>query len=842
MADSFRVHLLDVGLRKYGDCVLLELGKILVLIDGAHTGDDLGTTGHDSIPAQLENVLGHKAPFRVDLLIVTHAHEDHIGCLPAMVRDKILTAGSALVADPRLGWGRAQGETPPDSAADERVRRAVAGLHEMPIRDERDGRSVEEFLSDAASLEASYKAMLDSLDAAGTKVARYVGPDDPKVKALVKRFEPAGLTVLGPSQEQLLRCADKIAKGMSDAVDAASRILGADAQLDAEDLYRRLASGESDAVDGERLGNMVNLQSIAVRFRFAGRKLLFAGDMQLAIPGTGDPKITAGVQDLKIAIAKESPYDFVKLSHHGSDNSVDEDLLKKLGATRRYGICAGEQSTKHPNAQVLKMLASHQPALQWVRTDRNRHSTVTFTKTAVRMDVETGSLNDAHPNAGDSAPAPLPVAPPAGPGVAPTVMTRVEPAGAGGGAGGVEVVATIPNERTRVVISVEIEPSGGARPLVSIRTGAAASDTALAVGGGRKLPRLLAVTSRDALARNIGLQEAAAVISALARAGLSVVDGLPQGAGVLDAAAAVHRRLSSGAGIEGVVIVGGFDVVPSLRLDALSPELRRKVADNDDPDDFVVWSDEIYASTDGDTVADLPVSRVPDARSAQFLFTALQASGRPRGSGRCGVRNVRREFADPIFRKLPGKSALFTSEPSTHDQEDPEIVLDGDRVYLMLHGDDRDGSRFWGEETDGGREAVGMGNLPEECGGVVFTGCCWGALTADPPASRAASGESMAPRPPESSIALGFLGRGAVGFVGCTGAHYSPTKEPFDYYGGPMHRAFWKNSLAGLAPAKALLEAKREYTAGMPHGNTSAISRAIEMKILRQYTCLGLGF
>jgi hypothetical protein len=28
----------------------------------------------------------------------------------------------------------------------------------------------------------------------------------------------------------------------------------------------------------------------------------------------------------------------------------------------------------------------------------------------------------------------------------------------------------------------------------------------------------------------------------------------------------------------------------------------------------------------------------------------------------------------------------------------------------------------------------------------------------------------------------------------------------------------------------------------MPHGQASAISRAIEMKILRQYTCLGLGF
>ncbi|HKF42833.1 MAG TPA: MBL fold metallo-hydrolase [Thermoanaerobaculia bacterium] len=841
MAGSLKIDLLDVGLRKYGDCVLVEFGNVLVLIDGAHTGDDQGTQGHDSIPAQLEKVLGHKAPFHVDLLMVSHAHEDHIGCLPALVTAKKLTAGSALVADPRLGWGRAQGQTPPDAVADERVQRAVAGLHEMPIRDIRDGRTVEEFLSDAASLEDNYKAMLKTLADGGTNVVSYVGPKDAKVKALVQKFSSIGMTILGPSQEQLLRCADKIRQGMSDAVDAAEKLLGTDAAIDAGEIYRRLASGESDAVDGERLGNMVNLQSIAAQFEFAGRKVLFAGDMQLAKPGTDEPKITAGVADLRTAIEKEAPYDFVKLSHHGSDNSVDEDLLKKLKTTKRYGICAGEQSTKHPNAQVLKMLASHQPALQWVRTDRNRRSTVTLTKTGATMEVETGVLNDAHPNSGDSMPSPA--GPPTPAALAPVLKPRVQAAvGETGAAGFVEVVAKIPNERTRVQITIEIDPGGGGSPVRSILPGGQTSDAPLKIGSGRALPRLLAVTSRDALARNIGREEAGHVVDSLNGAGFSVLPDIPEGASVMDAASAVHRRLTGERGIEGVVIVGGFDVVPSLKLDALPPELRRQVAGNDDPDDFVVWSDEIYASTDGDTIADLPVSRVPDARSARFLFAALEASGRLRGSGRCGVRNVRREFADPIFRELPGDSAIFTSQPSTHDQQDPVLVLGGDLVYLMLHGDDRDGSRFWGEDTDGGREAVGMNNLPEASGGVVFTGCCWGALTADPPASRASGGETMAPRAPESSIALGFLGRGAVGFVGCTGAHYSPTQEPFDYYGGPMHSAFWKHSLAGEAPAKALHAAKREYAARIPHGHAGAISRAIEMKILRQYTCLGLGF
>jgi hypothetical protein len=57
-----------------------------------------------------------------------------------------------------------------------------------------------------------------------------------------------------------------------------------------------------------------------------------------------------------------------------------------------------------------------------------------------------------------------------------------------------------------------------------------------------------------------------------------------------------------------------------------------------------------------------------------------------------------------------------------------------------------------------------------------------------------------------------------------------------------MHRAFWKRYAAGVPPARALFDAKVDYIAGMPHGRSSAAQTAIEFKILRQYTCLGLGW
>jgi hypothetical protein len=104
------------------------------------------------------------------------------------------------------------------------------------------------------------------------------------------------------------------------------------------------------------------------------------------------------------------------------------------------------------------------------------------------------------------------------------------------------------------------------------------------------------------------------------------------------------------------------------------------------------------------------------------------------------------------------------------------------------------------------------------------------------------TGRTIGQKSPDDSLALSFLMKGATAFVGCTGSHYSPLEPPFNFFGGPMHRAFWNHYAANTSPAKALFNAKLEYLRGMPHGQSSANSQAIEYKILRQYTCLGLGW
>jgi hypothetical protein len=364
----------------------------------------------------------------------------------------------------------------------------------------------------------------------------------------------------------------------------------------------------------------------------------------------------------------------------------------------------------------------------------------------------------------------------------------------------------------------------------------------LRIAGGRTLPPLLFVTNRAALEPNLGREETGRLLTAL-RERHEVLDTLPGGPlSSQPQAEAVRGRLANLPDVRGVVLLGGYDVVPSRRLDVLPPSLRQRVRANgyQDLDDFIVWSDAAYGERGGDRTP-LPVSRIPDGKSSQLMFAAIQAANRSFGGRRAGVRNVERPFAAEVFNALPGAGNLLVSGPTVYNQNlRPDLAAD--RLYLMLHGSAQDATRFWGEGTPGGLEAMNMSTVPAACGPVVFAGCCWGALTVRTLARYAVAGAPLEPRSADSSLALRFLLAGATAFVGCTGAHYSPVDPPYRSAGGPMHTAFWRHYNAGIAPAQALFNAKLDYLRDLPHGQTEVAGQAIELKTLQQFTCLGLGW
>jgi beta-lactamase superfamily II metal-dependent hydrolase len=850
-----KIYLLDVGDQIYGDCILAVDNDIRILIDGSHPGDFKQRGSSASIPDQLHSILGAEQPIRIDLLVVTHCHSDHIGCLPALIENKVIKCRKALVAHEELGFARTPEDKVLDAALDETSRQVIAALREEPRFEFRNKAELDAFLSDAVTLEARYRGMLKTLEQGSTEVVRYTGPDDPAVKQIETEFAGVGLKILGPAQEHLLLCADAIRKSSAKARTALDDIRSRRGDLDAGALYRMFASEAlenllpTDALeeflDMPGKGAALNDQSILLKIGMAPNAALLTGDMQFADAEVG--QLGGLMAALLKTVVAAGPFAFVKLPHHASYNGLDEDVLTAFAATKAFGISTGRGDSRHPNEKVLSLLKKNRKTINWARTDKNGRIAVSLENGEARIEIEHGRVRDASPNAATDvgqSEAPPPSKPPES-AVTPAPQPPRSETGSvkrGETADYVEVTARIPHVTTRVTITVDVAPGAVLVDPVSNPPPPPPKPEPVQnyqLAPGRTLPDLLFVTSSARLAANVGKNEAAAALGTIRDAGKTVLDLQSPD----DPFPEIRRAV---AGKAGVVIIGGYDVVPSQRYDVLPPEIRRVVGNRSgDPDNFVVWSDQGYGDTSGNGLGDLPVSRVPDGRLARLLSAALSSAPKPAALRRFGLRNDARPFAIDIFdAHMPGAESMLASQPTAYSALQATSV-DADRIYIMLHGSDLDGTTFWGEDEAGYVEAMKVGNVPDPCGGVVFAGCCWGALTVGTKAKDYRPGNPLPVLTPAQSIALSFLGRGARAFIGCTGAHYSPQRVAAgqgSYFGGPMHEAFWARIGQNMPPAEALFAAKKDYIGGMPHGRTKPVEQAVEYKILRSFTCLGLGW
>ena len=101
----------------------------------------------------------------------------------------------------------------------------------------------------------------------GTKVVRH-GRDDPA--ALIEAFAEVGLEILGPSEAQLVACAEAISSATDDAAARVDSLVAKSDTFDETQAYRDLVrepvvDAATDALS--RPGPAINLQSIVTSFQ-----------------------------------------------------------------------------------------------------------------------------------------------------------------------------------------------------------------------------------------------------------------------------------------------------------------------------------------------------------------------------------------------------------------------------------------------------------------------------------------------------------------------------------------------------------------------------------------------
>ncbi|HKP83174.1 MAG TPA: MBL fold metallo-hydrolase [Pyrinomonadaceae bacterium] len=439
-----KVHLLDIGsgdAHRYGDCLLCQFGDVSVLIDGGHPSDE------ELVMGQLRTLLGQPATVTVSLIIITHPHDDHIGCLPGLVAQGKLKANWALVCDPQYRWGN-EGDTDSNFAdVDPRVRGIVEAALEHD-RTDWDDDEIAGFVDSAGSLETRYRRMLEQLRIDQTRVVLH-GTDAPAEAELLKAFASVGLEVLGPSLEHLKECFRLLTGGQTDAIRSFdfTSDLDLSSAANVANAYRNLVIGVTDAPSGSR--GAINLESLVTCFTYNKQRFIFAGDMQFADPQVSSQMLRDGVTEMRQRIRARAPYAFVKLSHHGSFNGFDTKTMPDYGNSTLFGISCGDAPGDHPNPSVLALLDNNRDIVDWVRSDRNGLVSITFNAGGPTLKLTRGKKDDATPpNPPDS-----------------DVFTDFAPPPTGAGApvsvdGGSDFTFTakVPANATRLSVTLDLQP------------------------------------------------------------------------------------------------------------------------------------------------------------------------------------------------------------------------------------------------------------------------------------------------------------------------------------------------------------------------------------------------
>lgn len=384
------VYFLDMGLKKYGDCIVIIEGQRKILIDFGKPSDQ------SSLRLQLRKILQQDPPFHFDLLVMTHNHDDHIGFLPEMVGGGEIVANKYLLADPAFRWGK-EGESDSDSAVvRDGITEALLEEDHSSLPDD----ELEQFLSDIEQTVVRYRKMIKDLKDNNAEVILFRGRDEnPDIyAALEDEFKDFGLKILGPTKKHL-QITQEALLGTRDAIsDFMNNSAVSDEIQNKVELYRKLfREGIADNeffIDAKKNSGSINNESIVIKVGESGFTTLLAGDMQFA-----EPSVTGIEQEMEVLIQKvfdNGPYDLIKTCHHTSHNGINAAMLDHwIGEGTEFFVhSGGRRDEDHPDASVLKMLRERKSKIQFARTDRNGIIKAEKENDSLTLFVSKGSFNN----------------------------------------------------------------------------------------------------------------------------------------------------------------------------------------------------------------------------------------------------------------------------------------------------------------------------------------------------------------------------------------------------------------------------------------------------------------
>ncbi|MDE2372103.1 MAG: hypothetical protein KGN16_24245 [Burkholderiales bacterium] len=289
----------------------------------------------------------------------------------------------------------------------------------------------------------------------------------------------------------------------------------------------------------------------------------------------------------------------------------------------------------------------------------------------------------------------------------------------------------------------------------------------------------------------------------------------------------VHAKIAAAPGVEPILILGGYDLVPTFVLSnpTLHVERQQEGAAGADKN---IPSDGPYGGTPGNQAQQLvptrAVARLPDssAKGAADFLALVSGLASPAKTPAGGFQECAAEFVKPsrdVATAAQIAASLLVSPPVTStDPALPGKIKGEGRIHILLHGAnyDPDWADLWGH-TAGSKDWPRGLSAPTLAaaafsGSVVTFSSCYAAMID--------LSKKIPVRDATNQVSLACLKSGAKAVFAVTRSNWIGSDG--SSLGPGLARLLWTGLVAGKTAGQALIDAKRQLASEAMKSGTQA--------------------